>query len=65
MLFGFSPPGIKRRWALPGILGAPSLGYKMVNWIERVEFVASEKTLGQGEGDKNEDDEYFDLLHNI
>ena len=36
----------------------------MVKWIERIEFVASEKILGQGEGVKNEDDEYFDLLPN-
>ena len=41
------------------------LGYKMVKWIERIEFIASEKLLGAGEGGKNEDDEYFDLLPNI
>ena len=41
------------------------LGYKMVKWIERIEFIQSEKLLGQGEGGKNEDDEYFDLLPNI
>ena len=41
------------------------LGYKMVKWIERIEFVESEKKLGKGEGGKNEDDEYFDLLPNI
>ena len=41
------------------------LGYKMVKWIERIEFVESEKHLGEGEGGKNEDDEYFDLLPNI
>ena len=41
------------------------LGYKMVKWIERIEFIDSEKTLGKGEGGKNEDDEYFDLLPNI
>jgi methionine sulfoxide reductase catalytic subunit len=34
-------------------------------WIERIEFIESEKTLGKGEGGKNEDDEYFDLLPNI
>jgi methionine sulfoxide reductase catalytic subunit len=57
---------------LSEVYGAPlrlrvenQLGYKMVKWIERIEFVASEKTLGQGEGGKNEDDEYFDLLPNI
>jgi thiosulfate reductase cytochrome b subunit len=41
------------------------LGYKMVKWIERIEFVESEKSVGKGEGGKNEDDEYFDLLPNI
>jgi len=41
------------------------LGYKMVRWIERIEFIESEKQLGKGEGGKNEDDEYFDLLPNI
>jgi len=57
---------------LPEVYGAPlrlrvenQLGYKMVKWIERIEFVESEKTLGKGEGGKNEDDEYFDLLPNI
>jgi DMSO/TMAO reductase YedYZ molybdopterin-dependent catalytic subunit/thiosulfate reductase cytochrome b subunit len=38
------------------------LGYKMVKWIERIEFVKSAKDLGKGFGGKNEDDEYFDLL---
>ena len=54
------------------VYGAPlrlrvgdQLGYKMVKWIERIEFVESEKTVGLGEGGKNEDDEYFDLLPNI
>jgi DMSO/TMAO reductase YedYZ molybdopterin-dependent catalytic subunit len=53
---------------LPAIHGAPlrlrvenQLGYKMIKWIERIEFVESEK----GEGGSNEDDEYFDLLPNI
>jgi sulfoxide reductase catalytic subunit YedY len=57
---------------LPEVYGAPlrlrvenQLGYKMVKWIERIEFVESEKQLGAGEGGKNEDDEYFDLLPNI
>jgi DMSO/TMAO reductase YedYZ molybdopterin-dependent catalytic subunit len=57
---------------LPQVYGAPlrlrvenQLGYKMVKWIECIEFVASEKLLGKGEGGKNEDDEYFDLLPNI
>lgn len=57
---------------LPAVYGAPlrlrvenQLGYKMVKWIERIEFVKSEKDLGRGEGGINEDDEYFDLLPNI
>jgi DMSO/TMAO reductase YedYZ molybdopterin-dependent catalytic subunit/thiosulfate reductase cytochrome b subunit len=57
---------------LPLVYGAPlrlraenQLGYKMVKWIERIEFIESEKSLGKGEGGKNEDDEYFDLLPNI
>jgi hypothetical protein len=57
---------------LPQMYGAPlrlrienQLGYKMVKWIERIEFIESEKSLGKGEGGKNEDDEYFDLLPNI
>jgi DMSO/TMAO reductase YedYZ molybdopterin-dependent catalytic subunit len=57
---------------LPLVYGAPlrlrvenQLGYKMVKWIERIEFVESEKQIGEGEGGKNEDDEYFDLLPNI
>jgi DMSO/TMAO reductase YedYZ molybdopterin-dependent catalytic subunit len=57
---------------LPLVYGAPvrlrvenQLGYKMVKWIERIEFVKSEKEVGEGEGGKNEDDEYFDLLPNI
>jgi DMSO/TMAO reductase YedYZ molybdopterin-dependent catalytic subunit/thiosulfate reductase cytochrome b subunit len=57
---------------LPLVYGAPlrlrienQLGYKMVKWIERIEFVTSEKILGEGEGGANEDDEYFDLLPNI
>src|SRR5579864_1510385 len=57
---------------LPDVYGAPlrlrvenQLGYKMVKWIERIEFMESEKHVGEGEGGKNEDDEYFDLLPNI
>jgi sulfoxide reductase catalytic subunit YedY len=57
---------------LPEVYGAPlrlrvenQLGYKMVKWVERIEFMESEKQVGEGEGGKNEDDEYFDLLPNI
>ena len=41
------------------------LGYKMVKCIERIEFIESEKSLGESEGGSNEGDEYFDLLPNI
>ncbi|MGH7994857.1 MAG: molybdopterin-dependent oxidoreductase [Opitutaceae bacterium] len=58
--------------SLPLAYGAPlrlrvgnQLGYKMVKWIERIEFIESEKQVGLGKGGKNEDDEYFDLLPNI
>jgi DMSO/TMAO reductase YedYZ molybdopterin-dependent catalytic subunit len=57
---------------LSAVYGAPlrlrvenQLGYKMVKWIERIEFVESEAELGAGQGGTNEDDEYFDLLPNI
>ncbi len=57
---------------LPAVYGAPlrlrvenQLGYKMVKWIERIEFFESEKLIGEGEGGINEDDEYFALLPNI
>ncbi len=57
---------------LAGEYGAPlrlrvenQLGYKMVKWIERIEFIESEKQVGKGEGGTNEDDEYFDELPNI
>lgn len=60
------------RQPLQEVYGAPlrlrvenQLGYKMVKWIERIEFIESETIVGQGEGGKNEDDEYFDLLPNI
>lgn len=57
---------------LPHLYGAPlrlrvenQLGYKMVKWIKAVEFVVSERQVGQGHGGKNEDDEYFDLVPEI
>jgi thiosulfate reductase cytochrome b subunit len=58
--------------ALPEVYGAPlrlrvenQLGYKMVKWIKEISFIRSEREVGKGEGGKNEDDEYFDLLPNI
>jgi DMSO/TMAO reductase YedYZ molybdopterin-dependent catalytic subunit len=57
---------------LPLVYGAPlrlrvenQLGYKMIKWIERMEFIESEKLIGDGEGGSNEDEEYFDLVPNI
>ncbi|MBC7537935.1 MAG: molybdopterin-dependent oxidoreductase [Bacteriovorax sp.] len=51
---------------LPTDYGAPlrlrienKLGYKMVKWIESIEFVESYRKIGKGEGGKSEDDEYF------
>lgn len=41
------------------------LGFKMVKWIESIEFVASTKTIYQGEGGYKEDHEYFGELANI
>jgi DMSO/TMAO reductase YedYZ molybdopterin-dependent catalytic subunit len=56
---------------LPVEHGAPlrlrvenQLGYKMVKWISSIEFVETYETVGKGQGGKNEDDEYFDLLAN-
>ncbi len=49
----------------PQCLLAALLGYKTVKWIERIDFIESEKQVGKGEGGKNENDEYFDLLPNI
>ena len=57
---------------LSEVYGAPlpvrvenQLGYKMVKWIERIEFIESETQIGKRQGGKNEDDKYFDLLPNI
>ncbi|OLV17242.1 sulfite oxidase subunit YedY [Deinococcus marmoris] len=41
------------------------LGYKMIKWISSIEFVVSEKEVGQGFGGANEDHEYFDLVPTI
>ena len=40
------------------------LGYKMVKWIRAIEFVGDLAPVGLGQGGKNEDDEYFDLVAN-
>ncbi len=41
------------------------LGFKMVKWIQSVEFVESVHAVYQGEGGYNEDHEYFGELANI
>jgi DMSO/TMAO reductase YedYZ molybdopterin-dependent catalytic subunit len=38
------------------------LGFKMVKWIREIRFVETEKSIGEGHGGANEDQEYFDLL---
>jgi DMSO/TMAO reductase YedYZ molybdopterin-dependent catalytic subunit len=40
-------------------------GFKMVKWIRAIEFVASVRCIGEGEGGYNEDHEYFGELANI
>ncbi|HJT31328.1 MAG TPA: molybdopterin-dependent oxidoreductase, partial [Pirellulales bacterium] len=41
------------------------LGFKMVKWIQSIEFVADIKTIYKGEGGYKEDHEYFGELANI
>jgi methionine sulfoxide reductase catalytic subunit len=41
------------------------LGFKMVKWIQAIEFVGSAKSVGKGEGGYAEDNEYFGELANI
>lgn len=41
------------------------LGFKMVKWIQSIEFVESTKNIYQGEGGYNEDHEYFGESANI
>ena len=41
------------------------LGFKMVKWIQAIEFVESVQAIFQGEGGYNEDHEYFGELANI
>ena len=52
--------------SLPILHGAPlrlrcenELGFKMVKWIEAIEFVPDFKDLGAGQGGYNEDHEFF------
>ena len=41
------------------------LGFKMVKWIQAIEFVEDVKSTYQGEGGYAEDHEYFGELANI
>jgi DMSO/TMAO reductase YedYZ molybdopterin-dependent catalytic subunit len=41
------------------------LGFKMVKWIQSIEFVETTRTIYRGEGGYNEDHEYFGELANI
>jgi DMSO/TMAO reductase YedYZ molybdopterin-dependent catalytic subunit/thiosulfate reductase cytochrome b subunit len=41
------------------------LGFKMVKWIEAIEFVEDVQSINQGEGGDAEDHEYFGELANI
>lgn len=41
------------------------LGFKMVKWIQSIEFVENMESIGRGEGGYNEDEEYFGELANI
>ena len=41
------------------------LGFKMVKWLQAIEFVEDIKSIGQGEGGYAEDHEYFGELANI
>ncbi len=57
---------------LNGLHGAPlrlrvenQLGFKMVKWIQAIEFAKTVKSMGKGEGGFAEDYEYFGELANI
>ena len=41
------------------------LGFKMVKWIQSIEFVEDVRSVGEGEGGFAEDHEYFGELANI
>jgi methionine sulfoxide reductase catalytic subunit len=41
------------------------LGFKMVKWIQSIEFVEDIRSIGKGEGGFAEDHEYFGELANI
>jgi len=41
------------------------LGFKMVKWIQAIEFVEDVQSINKGEGGYAEDHEYFGELANI
>jgi DMSO/TMAO reductase YedYZ molybdopterin-dependent catalytic subunit len=41
------------------------LGFKMVKWIQSIEFVENVKSINKGEGGYAEDNEYFGERANI
>ena len=41
------------------------LGFKMVKWIQAIEFVDSVKAINKGEGGYDEDHEYFNSMADI
>jgi sulfoxide reductase catalytic subunit YedY len=41
------------------------LGFKMVKWIQAIEFVEDVRAINKGEGGYAEDHEYFGELANI
>jgi sulfoxide reductase catalytic subunit YedY len=41
------------------------LGFKMVKWIQAIEFVEDVRSINKGEGGYAEDHEYFGELANI
>ena len=57
---------------LPLVHGAPirlrvenQLGFKMVKWIQAIEFIEDVQSINKGEGGYAEDHEYFGELANI
>jgi DMSO/TMAO reductase YedYZ molybdopterin-dependent catalytic subunit len=41
------------------------LGFKMVKWVQGIEFVEDVRSINRGEGGYNEDHEYFGELASI
>lgn len=41
------------------------IGYKIVKWIRKTEFLAARKNIGKSYSGKNKDDKNFDLLADI